>query len=176
MNEHFAFWYPSSWTMIGTVFSIFSFLVTLYVTFVRRDVVVTAIDKLRDVYETIRDESWYLRSVRTDVDALRKTLAPPGESTVEMHRTLQGLRTDLQALATATRENREDVNGLMTESQAPAIPVLLEILAEVWKVTTREPKIQRRLPPFSRHLMVAQAEALARERMQANPNPFQDLD
>lgn len=150
MDEHFSFWYPSSWTMIGTVFTIFSFFFTIYVTFVRPDVVATTLKELCHVYEAIQRNSGYTRLVQTDVDALRMALAPPWESIVEMHRMLQRLTIDLQELATATRENRERVDGLTTDSQAPATPVLLEILAEVRKVTLREPKIQRRLPPFSR--------------------------
>jgi hypothetical protein len=55
--------------------------------------------------------------------------------------------------------------------------VLLKILAELRKMTKGDPKIQRRLLPFSLHLFSkAQAEVLARERIQATPNPFHDLD
>ncbi|KAF1348312.1 hypothetical protein EJ07DRAFT_141768 [Lizonia empirigonia] len=61
---------------------------------------------------------------------------------------------------------------------APATtPVLLEILAELRKMTKGDPRIQRGLRLFSLQVFLeAQAIVLARERIQATPNPFLDLD
>ncbi|KAH8714857.1 hypothetical protein GQ44DRAFT_625050 [Phaeosphaeriaceae sp. PMI808] len=98
MNESFKFWFPVVWTLLGVLFSIFAFSLTLFL-------------------------------------------------------------------------------ASTTDSQAPATPVLLEILAELRKMTKGDPKIQRGLRPFSLQVFLeAQAKVLARERIQATPNPFLDLD
>ncbi|KAH7371568.1 hypothetical protein BKA66DRAFT_444025 [Pyrenochaeta sp. MPI-SDFR-AT-0127] len=125
----------------------------------------------------IRPEN--LEVIKRNVGALRMALTPHGESIAETLRDeLRELTTELQALATATRETHEVVSGLMTNSQAPATPVLLEILAELRRLAKGDLKIQRRLEPFSPPIFFgrAQAKVLARERIQATPSPFHELD
>lgn len=177
MNENFTFWFPSFWTMIGAIFTILAFFLAYYVSFVRRDPVITALDRIRVVYEkTLVALEYTSRGLKTDLGTLKEAQASRGMSAAETSRTWQQLMINLRALATATRETGDRVERSMTDSQAPADPVLLEILTEVQKLTLRGPTIQRRLPAFSLHVMKAQAEALARERIRATPNPLHDVD
>jgi len=126
--------------------------------------------------EAIRDDIGYLRAVQSDVAVLRMALTAPGQPLAETLRTLQELRTDLLALAEDAHEIREVVTGLITDRQEPVLPVLLEILAELRK-SKGDPQIQRGLQAFSFQVFLdAQTKALARERIQATPNPFLDLD
>ncbi len=176
MDAHFAFWFPSIWTLVGAVFFLFSFALALYVTFVRGHALYPSLMTIKSLYESGYWELASLREVLTNDPTSRTVLIPLGESIAQTSCALRELTIDLQALANAIRETRERAEASMTDSQEPALPVLLEILAEVRKMSGG-PKIQRgRLPPFSLHLMKAQAEALARERMQANPKPFPELD
>ncbi|KAF2011324.1 hypothetical protein BU24DRAFT_278662 [Aaosphaeria arxii CBS 175.79] len=170
MSESFTFWFPSSWTMIGAVFTIFSFCLAFFSAFVKRDSLHPLLQSIRAVLAA------GLRGVRRDVAALMTDSTARGQTLHEMLRTLRGLRTDFQALAVIARETREAVDRSTTHSQEPATPVLVEILAELRKMQG-DPKIQRRLRPFSLQVYLeAQAEVLARERMQATPNPFHELD
>jgi hypothetical protein len=135
---------------------------------------------LDDIDGTVRtkdDHPASLREVQRNVEALTTALTPHRESFAQTLRALQESSTDFQALALIVRETCGAVTGLTTDSWAPATPVLLEILTELRKVTKGGPKIQRRLRPFSLQIYLeAQAKVLARERMQATPNPFHDLD
>lgn len=177
MDESFTFWFPSTWTLIGCLFTIFSFAFTVYVTYGRPNLALPPLNQIVHFYEKMCNQTACLREVQRDFGALRTAVAPPGEPLAQALRTLPELTTDLQALASIARETCEAVTRLTIDSQAPATPVLLEILTELRKMTKGGPKIQRRLSPFSLHrFLEAQAEGLARERMQATPNPFLDLD
>ncbi|KAJ4309155.1 hypothetical protein N0V94_009055 [Neodidymelliopsis sp. IMI 364377] len=176
MNESFTSWFLAVWTLLGCLFTIFFFFLTVYITFGRGDSIAPDVKDILSAVLAIGVEMTGLRVVQSDVEALKMAAGPHGESLAEMLRTLRELRTDLQGLVTVSREIFEAVTRLRTDSQ-PATPVLLEILTDLRKVTRGDPKIQRGLRPFSfRVFMDAQAEALARERMQATPNPFHDLD
>jgi hypothetical protein len=175
-DASFAFWFPLGWTIVGAVFTIFSFVFSLYVTLVRRDFVPPQLDSLVAVLWAIRGYQVYLRAVQSDVAVLKMALAAPGQPLAETLRTLQELMTDLLVLAEDDHETREIVTGLMTDRQEPVLPVLLEILAELRK-SNGNPQIQRGLQPFSfQAFLIAQTKVLARERIQATPNPFLDLD
>jgi hypothetical protein len=177
MHESFTFWFPSAWTLVGAVFIVFSLCFAFFIAFGRRDLVKPVLDKIVVVFRTIRDQTASLGEVQSDVAALMKAITAPGQSLAETLRTLRELRTDLQALAIEARETSEAVTRLRSDPQAPATPVLLEILAELRKMSEGGPKIQRGLRPFSLQVFLeAQAEVLARERIQATPNPFLDLN
>jgi hypothetical protein len=175
-DASFAFWFPLGWTLAVVVFTIFSFFFSLYVTLVRRDFVSPQLDSLVAALWAKRGDQVHLRAVQSDVAVLKMALAAPGQPLAETLRTLQELRTDLLALAEDVHEICEVVTGLMTDRQEPVLPVLLEILAELRK-SNGDPQIQRGLQPFSfQSFLNAQAKVLARERIQATPNPFLDLD
>lgn len=117
------------------------------------------------------------REVRDYVLALRTAATARGQLLAQVLDILRELRIDLQALASTVREIHEDAVRLKTEQQKPANPVVLEILTDPWNSTTGHPKIQRRFGPFSfQGYLRAQAEALARERMKAAPDPLHDVD
>lgn len=170
--------------MLGTLFTIFSFLLAAYIAFARSDVVANRLVLILDTLRVIRDQPAdprlrSLEALEMDVRALRMALDPHGEHVAEtLCDSVRGLRTDLQALTAATREAHGLDTGSMTDSQAPATPVLLEILAEIRKLKKGDLKIQKRPPPFSlfNFFRRAPAEDLARERIQANPSPFHELD
>jgi hypothetical protein len=173
MNDSFAFWFPAAWTIVGAVFTFLSFVLALFVA-TRSDLVVP---KLRQVVvafsklnTAIVGASRVLETVKDDVGELRTALVPQGEPSIA--ETLRGLKTDWQALATALRE----AQGSTTELQAPATPVLLEILSEICQLKKEPWKIQRKVPALSLVSYKALAEALARERIQAKTNPFPELD
>jgi hypothetical protein len=177
MHESFTFWFPSAWTLVGAIFTIFSFSLAVFLAFGRRDSITPLLHEIMAILRTIRDESASLRVVQGDVATLMKAVTAPGQSRAETLRTLRELRTDFQVLASEARETCEAVTRLKTDPQAPATPVLLEILAELRKMTKGDPWIQRGLRPFSLQVFLeAQAKVLARERIQATPNPFLDLD
>lgn len=162
--------------MIGAVFGVFSFCLAFFLAFVKRDSLNTLLLSILDVHVAIRDDLAGLRGVRGDVAALMTDSTARGQTLHEMLRTFQMLRTDFQALAVIARETLEDVDRSRTQSQEPATPVLVEILAELRKMQG-DPRIQRRLRPFSLQVYLeAQAEVPARERMRATPNPFHELD
>lgn len=177
MDASFKFWFPAVWTLLGCFFTIASLAVSFYVAFGRRNLIVPLLDQIMDALRIIRDRSASLWVAQRDVEALKMAVTRHEKSTAETLLALRELTTDLQALASIARETCGAVTGFKTDPQAPATPVLLEILAELRKMTKVDPKIQRRLPPFSLHLFLkAQAEGLARERIQTTPNPFHDLD
>jgi hypothetical protein len=177
MNASFPFWFPAVWTLFGALFTIFSLALTAYFALDRRVFNLPVLDDIDGTVRTKDDHPASLREVQRNVEALTTALTPHGESFAQTLRALQELSTDFQALALIVRETCGAVTGLTTDSRAPATPVLLEILTELRKVTKGGPKIQRRLRPFSLQIYLkAQAEVLARERMQATPNPFHDLD
>lgn len=152
MDASFSFWFPAVWTLLGALFTIFSFVLAFYLAFGRRDLIAPQLNEIVVVLRTLRNRSASLRVVQRDVGALTMAVTPHGESIAETLGALRELTTDLQALASIARETCGAVTGLMTDPQAPATPVLLEILAELRKMTKGDPKIQRRLPPFSLHL------------------------
>lgn len=177
MDANFTFWFPSFWSMFGGLVALCSLLFTLYSAFSGRDRVVLLLRSIGQAYDAIHYFLGDHRVVLMDVGTLMKTLAPHGELVVEVFRNLPQLMIDVQTLASIAREAREWFERSRTDPQAPVTPVLLEILAELRKDTHVNPKVQRELPAFSlRDFLKAQAEALARERTQANPNPFHDLD
>ncbi|KAF2241040.1 hypothetical protein BU26DRAFT_186423 [Trematosphaeria pertusa] len=171
MDASFAFWFPTVWTMFGAIFTILSFAFSFYVAVVRYD---PSVDRLRWMHERL--EKIYLRL--GSLEALMMAFTPHGGSTAETLRdALRGLTTELQASAAATHETHAVLTRLTTDSQEPT-PVLLEILAEPRQLRKGDLKIQRRLPAFSLSNFVrgAHAEGLARERIQATPSPFHELD
>jgi hypothetical protein len=177
MHESFTLWFPSGWTLVGAFFTIFSFSLAVFLAFGRRDSITPLLHEIMAVLQTIRDQSASLWVVQGDVAALTKAVTAPGQSCAKTLRTLCELRTDFQALASEAREACEAVTRLTTDPQAPATPVLLKILAKLRKMTKGDPWIQKGLWPFSLQVFLeAQAKVLARERIQATPNPFLDLD
>jgi len=176
MNESFKFWFPSIWTLLGAVFTIASFAFSFYVVFVRHDVVATRVEActtaVKDTCSTLESRLENLEALTRDGEALRTALTPHGELIAQTLRdSLRELRNDVQALDAA-------VTRLMTDPQDPATPVLPEILSELRRPKTGNPKVQRRLAPFSLFNVFekAHAEGLARERTQATPSPFHELD
>ncbi|KAH7390851.1 hypothetical protein DE146DRAFT_634712 [Phaeosphaeria sp. MPI-PUGE-AT-0046c] len=177
MYESFTFWFPSVWTLVGALFTVFSFSLAVVLAFGRCDSITPLLHEIVLLLRAIRDQSASLRVVQSDVAALMKAVTAPGQSRAETLRTLRELTIDFQALAKEARETCEAVTRSRTDPQAPAIPVLLEIWAELRKMTKGDPQIQRRLRPFSLQVYLeAQANVLAGERIQATPNPFLDLD
>jgi hypothetical protein len=176
MDESFTFWSPSGWTLVGVLFTA-SFFLSIYVMFVRHDIVSHQLVNIFELLRTLCALAAGLGQVQSDVRALTMAVISHGRSIAETIGTLRDLTTDLLALARTVRESCRDVTGLTTDPQAPATPVLLEILSELRKKPPVQPTIQSRLPPFSlQFFSKVQAEDLARKRMQANPNPFHDLD
>ncbi|KAH9871135.1 hypothetical protein J1614_006709 [Plenodomus biglobosus] len=176
MNESFKLWIPSAWTLIGALFTIFLSL-AFFSAFGRRDSITPLLLNLENDLRIIRIESVRLREVQSDVTASRMAVTALGQSLAETLRTLRDLTTDFQALASEVRRTCEAVRRFTTDSQAPATPVLLEILAELRKMTKGGPQIQRGLQPLSLQVFLeAQAKVLARDLIQATPNPFLDLD
>ncbi|KAJ8114240.1 hypothetical protein OPT61_g3831 [Boeremia exigua] len=93
-----------------------------------------------------------------------------GNQAAEIQDELRRLRTDAGMLQRSSRETNEELISLMT--------TLRKTFTNSRRMSYghRSP-IQRRLRPFSFHdFVAARAEVLARERMQANPSPFQELD
>jgi Fic family protein len=177
MNESFTFWFPAVCTLFGCLFTIFSFFLSSHLAFGRRDLILLKLDVVVEALRAILEHLTSLRVVRSNVGTSTMAMAPHGESIAETLRALRGLTTDLQALASLARETHEAATRSATDLQAPATPVLLEILAELRKMTKGDPQIQRGLRPFSlQSLLKAQAEGLAREWIQATSNPFHDLD
>lgn len=174
-DASFTCWFPLAWTLVGAVFTMFSFLFTVFLLFCRRDPLAIRLDRILDNIRTT-GESGSLRVVQNDVAELRKALTAPGQFLAETTRTLQGLTTDFQALATEVHKTCEAVTGFMTEKWDPATPVLLEILTELRKLNG-DPQIQSWLRPVSFQVYLnARAAVLARERIQANSSPFPELD
>ncbi|KAB2109719.1 hypothetical protein AG0111_0g1474 [Alternaria gaisen] len=174
-DASFAFWFPLAWTLVGVLSSLFACLLAFFTTFRRRDPLTTRLDHILNVLRTL-GESGGLRVVRDDVAELRKALTAQGQFLAETTQTLRPLMTDFQALATKVRETCQAVDGFMTEKREPATPVLLEILTELRK-SNGDPRFQSWLRPVSFQVYLnAQAAVLARERKQANPSPFPELD
>jgi hypothetical protein len=175
MNESFTFWLPAVCALVESVFTAAALFLAFFVAFGRRDKVPPLLQETVDTLRAPLEPSACLREVQSDVRVLKTELVPLGESISEALVEIRGLRTDLQALADATRETNDIMRSTM-DTQAPATPVPLEILTELRK-TQGGPQIQRRLRAFSLHsFMEARAEGLARERMQANPSPNPQLD
>jgi hypothetical protein len=176
-SKSFEFWFSAAWTLIGAMFSIFGFILALFVAFGRRDFTLPLLKEIVLDLRAIRDQSANHRVVQRDVAELRKAVTALGQSHAETLRTLRGLRTDLQALAIEAREICEAVAGSTTDLRVPATPVLLEILTELRKMNNGDPQVQGRLRPFSLQVFLeAQAIVLARQRIQATPSSFLDLD
>jgi hypothetical protein len=168
--------------MFGALFTFASFILALYVAvrpniFDRRlDAGLESLDSIQTNLAALRPS--ILEALTNYVDVLTTTLAPRGESAVQTLRDdISALRTDMQALATASRETKGCiVAGSMTDSQPPAA-VLPEILAEFRRPAKGDTKVQRQLPSFSfSGFRKAYAEDLARERTQATSSSFHDLD
>lgn len=101
---------------------------------------------------------------------LFELLSSLGKQAAEAQGDLRGLRTDVGMLRRSSRETNEELISLTT--------ALRETFTDsrMMSYGHRSP-IQRRLRLFSFHdFVTARAEVLARERMQANPSPFQELD
>lgn len=181
IGASFSFRFPE---MLGALFTIFSFALAAYIAFARSDIVADRLRLILDGVNAIVERPVDQRlsspeALNMDVRALRMAQAPHGEPDAETPcDILRGLRIDLRALAAATRETYEADTGSMADSRAPATPVLLEILAEIRRLKKGGLKIQRGLPPFSlfNSFERALAEDLARERVQATPSPFHELD
>jgi hypothetical protein len=169
MDASFAFWWPSSWTMIGALFTVLSFAALIHTSNVRAPFVSP---ELRSISADVEN----LRRVRADVESLMMALTPHREQPAETTRALEEMRTDLRTLVCTACEALDSAERSRKDSQE-ATSAALEILAEARKITRGDPKVQGKLPAFSlRVYLKAQAEALARERTQANPNPFCALD
>ena len=183
MDGPFAFWFPAIWTMLGALFTIFSFALSAYIVFVRNDVVprrlgsiCVTLDKLK---ESVDLRLTSLETLTGDVEALRMALVPHGEPGPEALRVgLRELVIELQVLAAAIRHTHGVDTESMTVSGALAIPRMQEISSELRQSRKGKLKIQKWFKPFSHSdfFEMARAEGLARERIQANPNPFHELD
>ena len=117
MDGPFAFWFPAIWTMLGALFTIFSFALSAYIVFVRNDVVprrlgsiCVTLDKLK---ESVDLRLTSLETLTGDVEALRMALVPHGEPGPEALRVgLRELVIKFQVLAAAIRHT----HGVDTES------------------------------------------------------------
>jgi hypothetical protein len=150
MDASTPLWSPEAWTMFGALFTFILLLLSVYVTFSRCAKIVS---QLKLVLETWQADLPLgdLEVLMRDVGAMTMALDQHGVPTAgTLCDCLRELRTDLQALAAATREACGDDTESMTGFQPPATSVLLDILAEL-----RQPKddlkIQRKLPPFLSH-------------------------
>jgi hypothetical protein len=170
MNASTAFWSPEAWTVFGGLFTFSLLLLSVYVTF---SGCAENISQLKLVLETwqadlpLGDLEVSMRDVGAMTMALNQHGAPTAGTLCDC---LRELRTDLQALAAATREAYGDDTESMTGSQPLATSVLLEILAELRQLKG-DLKIQRKLPPFSltNSFQRAPAEGLASEQIQTTP-------
>ncbi len=183
MGVSLTFWSPVVWTLLGALFTIVSLALTLYIAVVGRDIYAQRLEEIVEAVERTDRRSANLRlgnpeAAQRNVGALPQALAPHGRSVAQTLRDgFRGLTIDLRTLTAATHETRDAVTRLVTVAGASA-PLLPEILAELRRLRRGDLKIQRRLPPFSLFDFFgkARAAALARERIQATPSPFHELD
>lgn len=115
MDASFAFWFPVSWKILGCLFTIFSFFLSLFVAIRRRDSIESLSEAFVRVIETTDAATIRLREVQREVEALSRARTPHGESNAETLRALRELSIDLQALASTVRETCGVVIGSITE-------------------------------------------------------------
>ncbi|OAL52486.1 hypothetical protein IQ07DRAFT_642173 [Pyrenochaeta sp. DS3sAY3a] len=177
MNDLVAFCFLLAWRIVGSVYTVFSFALSAFQALGRPHPLENDLNDINTIIEEIQADVVGAQVVLREVTASMKEVAASVQSCPETLGALRELRTDFQALAKEVRETCEAGPRSMTDALAPAMPVLLEILAELRKKPEAEvdSRVQRRLRPFSfQNFIETQAKVPARETRAPGSTPELD--